>query len=74
MIYPQNFEQKIGFTEIKSLLNERCQSSLGREQVGEIHFSDNAGEISEWLSQIRDLRKMKEEREARIWKRKSFST
>ena len=63
MIYPQNFEQKIGFTEIKSLLNERCQSSLGREQVGEIHFSDNAGEISEWLSQIRDLRKMKEERE-----------
>lgn len=63
MIYPQNFEHKIGFTEIKSLLNERCQSSLGREQVGEIHFSDNAGEISEWLSQIRDLRKMKEERE-----------
>ena len=63
MIYPQNFEQKIGFTEIKSLLNERCQSSLGREQVGEIHFSDDAGEISEWLSQIRDLRKMKEERE-----------
>ena len=63
MIYPQNFEQKIGFTEIKSLLNERCQSSLGREQVGEIHFSDDAGEISEWLSQIRDLRKLKEERE-----------
>ena len=63
MIYPQNFEQKIGFTEIKALLNERCQSSLGREQVGEIHFSDDAGEISEWLSQIRDLRKMKEERE-----------
>ena len=62
MIYPQNFEQKIGFTEIKSLLNERCQSSLGREQVGEIHFSDDAGEISEWLSQIRDLRKLKEER------------
>ena len=63
MIYPQNFEQKIGFTEIKSLLNERCQSSLGREQVGEIHFSDDAGEISEWLSQIHDLRKLKEERE-----------
>ena len=63
MIYPQNFEQKIGFTEIKSLLNERCQSSLGREQVSEIHFSDDAGEISEWLSQIRDLRKLKEERE-----------
>jgi DNA mismatch repair protein MutS2 len=63
MIYPQNFEQKIGFTEIRSLLNERCQSSLGREQVSEMYFSDNADEITEWLSQIRDLRKMKEERE-----------
>ena len=28
-----------------------------------MHFSDNASEITEWLSQIRDLRKMKEERE-----------
>ena len=28
-----------------------------------MHFSDNADEITEWLSQIRDLRKMKEERE-----------
>lgn len=63
MIYPQNFEQKIGFTEIRSLLNERCQSSLGREQVSDMHFSDDANEITEWLSQIRDLRKMKEERE-----------
>ena len=63
MIYPQNFEQKIGFTEIRSLLNERCQSPLGREQVSKMHFSDNADEITEWLSQIRDLRKMKEERE-----------
>jgi len=63
LIYPQNFEQKIGFTEIRSLLNERCQSSLGREQVSDMHFSDDANEITEWLSQIRDLRKMKEERE-----------
>ena len=63
MIYPQNFEQKIGFTEIRSLLNERCQSSLGREQVSDMHFSDDANEITEWLSQIRDLRKMKEKRE-----------
>ena len=28
-----------------------------------MHFSDNASEITEWLNQIRDLRKMKEERE-----------
>ena len=28
-----------------------------------MHFSDNADEITEWLSQTRDLRKMKEERE-----------
>ena len=28
-----------------------------------MHFSDDANEITEWLSQIRDLRKMKEKRE-----------
>lgn len=28
-----------------------------------MHFSDDANEITEWLCQIRDLRKMKEERE-----------
>lgn len=63
MIYPNNFEQKIGFNDIRNLLNERCLSSLGKEQVGEMHFTSDAGEISEWLMQIKDFRRLKSERE-----------
>ncbi len=63
MIYPNNFEQKIGFSDIRSLLNERCLSPLGKEKVAEMKFSSNAGEISEWLLQIREFRRLKTERE-----------
>ena len=63
MIYPNNFEQKIGFNEIRALLNERCQSTLGKDKVAEMQFSKDAGEISEWLCQIKDFRRLKEERE-----------
>ena len=36
MIYPNNYENKIGFSEIRTLLKERCLSSLGREMVDEM--------------------------------------
>ena len=36
MIYPKNFEQKIGFDEIRHLLREQCLSTLGKEKVDEI--------------------------------------
>ena len=33
MIFPENFEQKIGFDEIRTLLKGRCMSTLGTEWV-----------------------------------------
>ena len=33
MIYPENFEKKIGFNEIRTLLKGRCLSTLGTEWV-----------------------------------------
>ena len=36
VIYPNNFEQKIGFDEIRELLKARCLSTLGKEKVDEI--------------------------------------
>ena len=32
MIYPQNFEQKIGFDQIRQLLKDKCLSTLGEEK------------------------------------------
>jgi DNA mismatch repair protein MutS2 len=61
MIYPNNYEQKIGFSEIRTLLRERCLSSLGREMVDEVAFSQNTDEVNEWLQQVREFRRLKEE-------------
>ena len=49
MIYPDNFEQKIGFNEIRTMLRERCLSTLGKEQVEKMAFSDHAETVNEWL-------------------------
>ena len=61
MIYPNNFEQKIGFDEIRSLLRERCLSTLGKEKVDEIAFSTELDVVNEWLAQIREFRRLQEE-------------
>ena len=60
MIYPKNFEQKIGFTEIRTLLRERCLSPLGKERVDEMSFSTDAGQINTWMKEIREFRRIQE--------------
>ena len=60
MIYPNNFENKIGFDDVRTLLKERCQSSLGRNMVDELAFSSDADEVNEWLQQANEFRRLKE--------------
>jgi len=63
VIYPNNFEHKLGFDEIRRLLKERCLSTLGKEKVDEIAFSTNADAINEQLAQVREFRRLKEEKD-----------
>ena len=58
MIYPSNYEHKIGFDEIRTLLRERCLSTLGRELVDEISFSTDTAQVNEWLQQTREFRRL----------------
>ena len=60
MIYPNNYEHKIGFDEIRTLLKGHCQSTLGRDMVDEMQFSTNADEVNEWLEQANEFRRLKE--------------
>ncbi len=55
MIYPLNFEQKIGFDQIRQLLKEKCLSSLGEERVSDMVFSDNYHQIGEYLEQTTEF-------------------
>ena len=58
MIYPKNYESKIGFDEIRHLLKEHCLSSLGKEKVEELTFSDDAVTVNDWMKQIREFRRL----------------
>lgn len=62
MIYPQNFEQKIGFTQIRQMLTGKCLSGLGKERVENMDFSDNFTEINRRMEQtIEFIRILQEE-------------
>ena len=55
MIYPQKFEQKIGFDQIRQLLKDKCLSTLGEERVNEMNFSDHFEEVDELLNQVAEF-------------------
>ena len=63
MIYPNTFEKKIGFSEIRNLLKEHCISQLGKEQVDSMTFSYDAEVIGQRLQQVREFRRMQQETE-----------
>jgi DNA mismatch repair protein MutS2 len=58
MIYPQNYEQKIGFDDIRRMLKGHCQSSLGQEKVDEITFTDDVATVNEQMEQVREMRRL----------------
>ncbi len=55
MVYPLNFEQKIGFEQIRELLKAKCFSTLGKGRVDEMSFSDNYEEITRRLEQTAEF-------------------
>ena len=63
MIYPEHFETKVGFSEVRHILRECCMSALGVEMVERMEFSDDARVIGDWLSEVREFRSLMVERE-----------
>ena len=51
MIYPNNFEQKIGFDVIRNLVKEKCISQMGKERVDEIQFTSDFDALNILLQQ-----------------------
>ena len=50
MIYPENFEYKIGFDRIRKLLSEECLSPMGAEQAESLTFTDDYDVLTHSLS------------------------
>ena len=55
MIYPKNYEQKIGFDSIRQLLKEKCLSTLGEQRVEEMSFSNQYETILSRLNETSEF-------------------
>jgi DNA mismatch repair protein MutS2 len=51
VIYPDNFEVKIGFDKVRNLIVDKCLSTLGEEKTHEMAFLNAYASIEKLLSQ-----------------------
>ena len=63
MIYPNDFEQKIGFDLIRLKLKGYCLSTLGEKQVDTIQFSSAFDQIRQLLLQANEFKQLIEKGE-----------
>ncbi len=56
MIYPQNFEQKIGFDRLREQIAALCTMQKARERLAEQGFVTDRGEIEQRLSLADEMR------------------
>ena len=61
MIYPKDFEHKIGFKEIRDILKTLCLSGLGKEQIDLISFSTDHVFILSRLDEIKEFKRIEEQ-------------
>lgn len=61
MIYPENYENKVGFNDIRTLLCGFCQSELGKERVADLQMFTEIGAIRQRLSEAQELETILEE-------------
>ncbi|MDR0232417.1 MAG: Smr/MutS family protein [Dysgonamonadaceae bacterium] len=61
MIYPENFEQKIGFDKIRQLVESKCLCALGVEKTENMSFSDNYELVEKQLHQTEEFIKIIQE-------------
>ncbi len=62
MIFPGNFEEKVGFTALRDMLMLECRNGIARQYVTEICFEDRhlsvatmLGQVEEYLSMMREV-------------------
>ncbi len=55
MVYPQDFESKIGFDTIRNTIARLCSSRLSRDIAAEMSFSTDFGHVMHSLRSVRDM-------------------
>ncbi|MHA6248060.1 endonuclease MutS2 [Pontibacter sp. CAU 1760] len=60
MIYPENFEIKIGFAQVREMLSELCLSPLGRQFVNRMAFLNRQDLVQRLLEQTNEFKQLLE--------------
>lgn len=63
MTYPDNYEQKTGFDEIRELLLSNCLSTPGRERVDSMEMLTDRDTITVRLQEVSEFRRLQSEEE-----------
>lgn len=58
LIYPENFEAKIGFAAIRDQLDDLCLSPLGRRHVRKMQFVSKFDLVNRLLDQVEEFRQI----------------
>ena len=58
MPFPKNIEHKLGFIQIRELLNERCLSPMGQSYVDRMRFSNRFDMVEKMLVQTKEFQKL----------------
>ncbi|MCR5714574.1 MAG: Smr/MutS family protein [Bacteroidales bacterium] len=58
MVYPENFEEKIGFTRLREMLGDLCESDLGKAGVERMQFMTAYADVEEALACTEEFRQI----------------
>ncbi|MDE6754252.1 MAG: Smr/MutS family protein [Muribaculaceae bacterium] len=58
MIFPKDFESKVGFDSIRTRLVEKCETRLGKEEALTMAFTDNFKEIKRRLQCVAEMQSL----------------
>lgn len=60
MTYPANFEEKIGFKQVRAMVASHTVSPLGANEVAAMHFTNNAQEVKRLLEETDEMQRLEE--------------
>lgn len=63
MLYPSDFEVRLGFDHIRRKLTQHCLSGLGVSRVEELTFSNKHPQVYTWLKQTQEFKQIFEKGE-----------
>ena len=55
MIYPLDFESKVGFDSIRRMVSDKCQTRLGKDEVSQMAFSSDFVVVNNRLTLVDEM-------------------